>query len=195
MAPLKKKRREPGSKAKVLQFFLSNVGRVLTSDEIREASGNASEWARRLRELRNEDGWQILSHRDRADLKPNEYIMETTKRAPAFARGISKETRAFVTARNGNTCQMCGAAAGDPDPYQPNRTIRLTMGHIIDKSKGGSDEPSNLRVLCSNCNEGLQNIAPPRPSTIDLLTYVRRATREDQKTALAWLLSKYKSEI
>jgi hypothetical protein len=189
-----KQRKEPGSKAKVLQFFLANLGKVLTSDEIREASGNASEWGRRLRELRNEDGWQILSHRDRADLKPDEYVMKTTKRTPAFARGISKETRAYVLARNGNTCQQCGVAAGDQDPYQPGRTVRLTMGHIVDKSKGGNDEPSNLRALCSACNEGLQNIAPPKPSTIDVLTYVRRATREDQKAALEWLMKKFDGE-
>ena len=48
--------RQPGSKAKILYFVLANIGRVITSDEIREASGNKSEWARRVRELRNEEG-------------------------------------------------------------------------------------------------------------------------------------------
>jgi hypothetical protein len=182
-----------GSKAKVLEFLLKNVRRVVSSDEIRAASG-ASEWARRLRELRDEEGWPILSHRDRADLKPGEYLLESTKRKPAFARGVSKETRAIVYARNGNTCQLCGVAAGDADPYQPERTIRLTLGHIVDKSKGGSDDVSNLRALCTNCNEGLQNISPPKPSQIDLLTYLRRATREDQKAALKWLQSKFGDE-
>jgi hypothetical protein len=186
--------RRLGSKAKVLYFLLANIGRVITSDEIREASGNASEWARRLRELRNEEGYQILSHNDRADLKPGEYLLETDKRLPAFARNISKETRAVVYARNGNTCQLCGVAAGDPDPYNPGRTIRLTLGHVIDKSKGGTDEPSNLRALCSNCNEGLQNISPPKPSQIDLLTFVRRSTREDQLAVLEWLQTKFKSK-
>jgi 5-methylcytosine-specific restriction endonuclease McrA len=179
-----------GSKAKVLEFLLENVRRVVSSDEIRAASG-ASEWARRLRELRDEEGWPILSHRDRADLKPGEYVLESTKRRPAFARGVSKETRAIVYARNGNTCQLCGVAAGDADPYQSERTIRLTLGHIVDKSKGGTDDVSNLRALCTNCNEGLQNISPPKPSQIDLLTYLRRATREDQKAALKWLQSKF----
>src|ERR1043165_2619170 len=182
-----------GSKAKVLEFLLGNVRRVVSSDEIRAASG-ASEWARRLRELRDEEGWPILSHRDRADLKPGEYVLESTKRRPAFARGVSKETRAIVYARNGNTCQLCGVAAGDADPYQSERTIRLTLGHIIDKSKGGTDDVSNLRALCTNCNEGLQNISPPKPSQIDLLTYLRRATREDQKAALKWLQSKFGDE-
>ncbi|HXH93769.1 MAG TPA: HNH endonuclease [Thermoanaerobaculia bacterium] len=183
---------QPGSKAKILYFLLANIGRVVTSDEIREASGNKSEWARRLRELRNEEGYQILSHNDRADLKPGEYLLETDKRLPAFARKISKETRAAVLARNGNTCQLCGVSAGDTDPYDPSRTIRLTMGHIIDSSKGGTDQASNLRALCSNCNEGLQNISPPKPSLIDLLTFIRRATRDDQRAALEWLRKKFK---
>jgi len=179
------------SRAKVLEFFLANVGRVVTSDEIRKASG-ASEWARRLRELRNEVGWQILSNRDRNSLKPGEYILETTKRLPAFARNISKETRALVLERNGYTCQMCGMAAGDTDPYLIGRTVRLTMGHIIDKDKGGTDDPGNLRVVCTNCNEGLQNISPPKPDRLQLLTYIRKATRDDQKAVLEWLLTKFK---
>jgi hypothetical protein len=67
--------REPGAKAKIKVFLLANVGRVVTSDQIRNASGGASEWARRLRELRDEMGWPILSHNDRADLKPDEYLL------------------------------------------------------------------------------------------------------------------------
>lgn len=126
-----------GSKALVLDFLLQNIGVVLEAKDIQVASGGASEWARRLRELRNEDGWQVLSHKDRADLKPGQYLLETKKRVPAFKRGISKETKARVLERNGYTCQMCGAAAGDPDPFSAGRTVRLTMGHIIDKSKGG----------------------------------------------------------
>lgn len=141
-----------GSKKRILEFFLQNVGKVLESRQIQAASGGVSEWARRVRELRNEDGYQILTHKDRADLKPNQYLMETTKRVPAFARNISKETRAWVLERNGYTCQMCGLAAGDPDPYNPNRTVRLTMGLILDKSKGGDDSPQNLRAICTNCS-------------------------------------------
>lgn len=95
--------------------------------------------------------------------------METIERAPAFTRGISRETRAWVLGRNGYTCQMCGVAAGDPDPFGGNRTVRLTIGHIIDKSKGGEDTPHNLRAVCTNCNEGLQNTSLPKPDRIHLL--------------------------
>lgn len=183
--------REPGSKKLILEFFLKNIGKVLESREIQEASGGAVEWARRVRELRNEEGYQILTHKDRADLKPNQYLLETDKRLPAFARNISKETRAWVLERNGYTCQMCGVAAGDPDPFGGSRTVRLTMGHIVDKSKGGDDSPQNLRAVCTNCNEGLQNTALPKPDRIHLLAQIRRATIADQREVLNWLLRKF----
>ena len=186
--------RKPGSKQLILDFFLQNIGKVLESKEIQQASGGASEWARRVRELRNEDGFQILTHKDRANLKPNQYLMETEKRVPAFKRGISKETRAWVLERNGYTCQMCGVAAGDPDPFGGNRTVRLTMGHILDKSKGGDDTPQNLRAVCTNCNEGLQNTALPKPDQIHLLAQIRRATITDQQVVLNWLLQKFNLE-
>src|SRR2546423_4029523 len=145
--------RKPGSKQLILEFFLRNIGKVLESRDIQKASGGAVEWARRVRELRNEDGYQILSYKDRADLKPNQYLMETIERVPAFARGISKETRAWVLERNGYTCQMCGVAAGDPDPFGGNRTVRLTVRHILDKPQRRGDTPPNLRAVCTNCNE------------------------------------------
>lgn len=181
-----------GSRQRILEFLLANIGRIIEGDELREASGNVSEWARRVRELRDEEGYQILTHRDRVDLKPGQYLLETDKRLPAFARSISKETRAYVLERNGYTCQMCGLAAGDPDPFDSTRTVRLTMGHIIDKSKGGSDEAGNLRAVCTNCNEGLQNISPPKPDRIHLLSQVRGATIDDQRYLLEWLERKFK---
>jgi hypothetical protein len=184
-----------GSKALILDFLLANIGRVLEAKEIQKASGGASEWGRRLRELRDEMGYQILSHKDRADLKPGEYLIETPKRVPAFKRGISKETRAWVLERNGYTCQMCGVAAGDPDPLGGPRSVRLTMGHIVDKSKGGDDTPQNLRAVCTACNEGLQNTALPKPDRIHLLGQVRRATLDDQKALLEWLVGKFGYEI
>jgi HNH endonuclease len=180
-------------RAGVLEYLLNNLGQVIEGEELREASGGQSEWARRVRELRTEYGYQILTHNDRADLKPGQYLLETDVRLPAFPRDISKETRAFVLERNGYTCQMCGMGAGDPDPFEPGRKVRLTMGHIIDKSKGGADEPGNLRAICANCNEGLQNTSPPKPDRLHLMAMVRRATVEDQLAVLQWLERKFKS--
>ena len=185
-----------GAKAKLRAYFFANLGVVLGSEQLQKVANGSSEWARRIRELRNEEGYQILTHNDRSNLKPGEYLLETTKPLPAFSRDISKETRAYVLDRNGFTCQMCGAVAGEPHPNDPaGRKTRLHIGHILDKSKGGTDERSNLRALCSVCNEGAQNITLIRPDLKQLLINIRRATTEDQLEALKWLISKFPNAL
>jgi len=172
-------------------FLLKNLNRVIEGSELRSASGGISEWARRVRELRDEQGYDILTHKDRTDLKPGQYMILTAKRRPIMDRAISKEIRARVLERNGFTCQACGAAPGDPDPFHPDRTIRLTIGHIVDFSKGGKSEFGNLRAECMNCNEGLQNASLPKPSRIELFKQIRRATVHDQRAVLEWLDRKF----
>lgn len=176
------------------RHFLSNVGRILDSDELREVSGGISEWARRVRELRDEEGYQILTHNDLDKLKPGQYLLASTKPHPALSRKMSKELRALVLDRNGFTCQMCGAVAGEPHPYDANKKTRLHIGHIIDKSRGGKDELSNLRALCSVCNEGAQNVTLDRPSARTLLVQLRRAASSDQLEALEWLVTKFPNQ-
>lgn len=183
-----------GARAKLRAYFLANVGRILESDELRKVAGNISEWARRVRELRTEEGYQILTHNDRADLRPGQYLLLDPKPLPAFSRSISKETRALVLDRNGFTCQICGAVAGEPHPYDKNRKTRLHIGHIVDKSMGGTDDPSNLRAICSVCNEGARNLTLDRPTARKLLVQVRRATAADQLEVLRWLLKKFPSQ-
>ena len=182
-----------GSRAKLREFFLANEGNILDSDTLREIAGT-SEWARRVRELRNEEGMNIVTHNDRSDLKVGEYLLADMKIKPAFERGISKETRAFVLDRNGFTCQMCGAAAGEPHPYDQGRKTRLHIGHIIDKSMGGMDELNNLRAICSVCNEGASNLTLNRPDTIKLIAQVRRAPAKDQIDVLKWLIRKFPNQ-
>ena len=179
-----------GARDKLREYFLAHLGQVLDSDTLREVAG-ISEWARRVRELRNEEDYQILTHHDRSDLKPGQYILENPKPQPAFAREISKEVRAYVLDRNGFTCQMCGAVAGEPHPYDSTRKTRLHIGHIIDKSMGGTDDPANLRAICSVCNEGASNLTLDRPSYEKLLIQVRRATGADQLKVLEWLIHKF----
>ncbi|MEJ7762999.1 MAG: HNH endonuclease signature motif containing protein [Thermomicrobiales bacterium] len=165
----------------------------MSSDTLRNVAGT-SEWGRRVRELRDEEGYDIRTHNDREDLKPGEYVLVSTTPRPAFARGISKETRAFVLDRNGFTCQMCGAGAGEVHPYDVRRKTRLHIGHSIDKSLGGTDEPGNLRAICSVCNEGAANITLARPDFDKLKAQIRRAPGSDQVEVLAWLIGKYPTE-
>jgi 5-methylcytosine-specific restriction endonuclease McrA len=52
----------------------------------------------------------------------------------------SKPSRNAIYQRDGHKCQYCGS------------TRKLTIDHIVPKSKGGSDDWDNLVVACSSCN-------------------------------------------
>ena len=178
------------ARAKLREYLVSRVGEVLDSDTLRAVAG-ISEWARRVRELRDQEGWDIATNNDDSSLKPGQYVLRSLKIRPHFDRGISKETRAIVLDRNGHTCQMCGAGAGEAHPYDLAKKTRLHIGHIIDKSMGGTDDTSNLRAVCSVCNEGIANISLERPSYSKLLAQLRRATGQDQLEVLEWLMAKF----
>ena len=180
-----------GARDNLRAHFLKNIGKVMDSNELRKIAGGITEWARRVRELRTEEGYLILTHNDRDDMKPGQYLLLDPSPKPAFERAISKETRAFVLDRNGFTCQMCGAVAGEPHPDDTTRRTRLHIGHIIDKSLGGTDDPSNLRAICSLCNEGASNITLQRPLANKLLVQIRRAPSIDQLKVMKWLMSKF----
>src|ERR1700683_1564260 len=90
--------RKPGSKERIRQFLLLHIGEVVTANQIRKAVGTqVTEWARRVRELREDEKWSILTHNDRADLKPGQYILTApppTREGILFSRPISAKLRA-----------------------------------------------------------------------------------------------------
>ncbi|AZB50551.1 hypothetical protein [Synechococcus phage S-H1] len=71
----------------------------------------------------------------------NQWLNPKPQRKP-----IKPSVRFEVLKRDGYRCQMCGATAKDG--------ATLEIDHIHPVSKGGSNEPSNLQVLCRDCNAG-----------------------------------------
>jgi len=61
-------------------------------------------------------------------------------------RNVSVRTRHQILERDGFRCLDCGAS--------PSNGALLEVDHIVPISKGGSNDPSNLRTLCSECNRG-----------------------------------------
>jgi 5-methylcytosine-specific restriction endonuclease McrA len=88
-------------------------------------------------------------------------------------------------------CAMCGTAPGDIDDLTGD-PAKFHIGLIAEGKYGGKDELSNLRSLCSTCNQGAKNITSVKPPAIWLLSQIRRAGQEEQQAVLDWLLKKFK---
>jgi len=65
------------------------------------------------------------------------------------SRCVSVKLRHQILERDRFTCMDCGATPADG--------AKLEVDHTIPVSKGGSNDPSNLRTLCSDCNRGKSN--------------------------------------
>lgn len=181
-------KRTDGARNRIRKFFEDNVGKVVTTAQI-AAIAQIRDYQRRIRELRGEEGMQILSYRDRPDLRPDQYLLASLDRVPRFTHRIDKAMRARILERNGLTCGMCGVTAGDLDPYNPNRKITLHIDHI---DPDGPTVDDNLRTLCHNCNEGRSNlVTPPTPNTLSVLRNIRRLARDDQRRVYQELKNKF----
>lgn len=74
----------------------------------------------------------------------------------------------------GKTCKYCGVSHTDKNP--------LTRDHIIPKSKGGTDDPTNIQILCYNCNQMKRDYPMFTPLRLRHLAewYVIREHEDDQ---------------
>jgi hypothetical protein len=84
-----------------------------------------------------------------------------------FDRGISARLRSVVLDHDDLFCRMCGVIPGDIDDVT-ERKVKFHIELIEDKNLGGKEELSNLRVLCSTCYQGAQEIKAERPSRLIL---------------------------
>lgn len=72
-------------------------------------------------------------------------------RAIQSRRSIGGGVRYHVLHRAGFKCQACGARPTD------SNDVELAIDHIVPFSLGGSNDASNLQVLCAPCNSSKSN--------------------------------------
>lgn len=176
-------------------YFEQNVGRVITSGELRDAAGDVSEWARRVRELKDEHGLQILTHNDREDLRPGQYLLLTLEPRPVIRRTMSSKLRRQILERDGGTCQICGAGAGEESGCETGKRCRLQVDHILPISQGGKDDPDNLRAVCVFYNKDKADlIKPASGQAVAALALIRKLPRDVQREVYLFLRRKFDTE-
>lgn len=72
-------------------------------------------------------------------------FVEQKPRTASSRRPFSVQGRFDILMRDGFRCRYCGRCAPD---------VELEIDHIIAVANGGTNDPSNLAVACSDCNAG-----------------------------------------
>ena len=139
---------DAGVRDKLLRFFRANVGQQVTSEELRYVAGDRSEWARRARELRTEDGWPVVTKfTGDPTLAMGVYVLARDEQAPAHDRHISELTRREVMRRDAWSCRWRGC--GWPEGFPPSDVRFLEAHHVEHHASGGSNDADNLVTLCN----------------------------------------------
>ena len=95
--------------AKILKFLLGNVGKPVTGEELRYVANGRTEWARRVRELRTEQGWPVATKvTGSPDLPVGEYIRLANRQTFEHDRRIPDGLRREVLRRDDHKCTDCG---------------------------------------------------------------------------------------
>jgi len=163
-AKVRKLYTQPSVKKRIEAFFLDNIGRTATREQIMEVAkdpktGRVPENChQRLSELRTDEGYTILSWRNRKDLKVSEYLMPTPKKRPYAGSRAKINPKAWrrVLERADFRCEwsdddvVCGLRSGDKDPVGGG-TVRLTPDHKRPHAMDypiDPNDPDEWQALC-----------------------------------------------
>jgi hypothetical protein len=133
---------------KILEYLRRNVGEQVTGEELKYLAGDAKEWARRVRELRTEAGWPIVTKNSgREDLAVGVYVLEEDRQAEEHDRRIPDDVRVAVLKRDNFSCVRCGWNRPMLSPDDPRKFLELH--HITHHKDRGANTVENLETLCN----------------------------------------------
>lgn len=146
------RKKRVGVKEKIIEYLRKNVGAQVTGEELSYLAGDTKEWARRIRELRTEDGWPIVTkNTGRSDLPVGVYVLEEDRQAYEHDRCIPDPVRVAVLERDHFTCVNCGWNRSKLTKDDPRKMLELH--HVKHHSDGGDNTVENLITLCNVCHD------------------------------------------
>jgi len=136
---------------KIIEFLKLNVGRPVTGEELRYLAKNRLEWPRRVRELRTEFGWPIVTkNTGREDLDVGSYVLEADRQSPVHDRKIPDPVRYAILERDKYKCVKCGWSH---KKYNRSNPRHLELHHVKHHSRGGENTKENLISVCTSCHD------------------------------------------
>ena len=140
-------------KNKLLEYLREHVGKSVTGEELKYLAKDRSEWARRIRELRTEDGWPIFTRvSGLPDLPVGVYVLEADRQAEVHDRKIPDPVRVAVLKRDDYSCRKCGWNHATREEADRLRNL-IELHHITHHADGGENVLENLIALCNVCHD------------------------------------------
>jgi len=138
-------------RSKILHYLQHHVGKPVTGEELRYVAGDKTEWARRVRELRTEYGWPVITkYTGDPSLPIGTYLLESLRQSPEHDRTIPDPVRRRVLRRDQYQCVQCDWNKTLWDKSDPRH---LEIHHIKEHVKGGENIEENLITLCTVCHD------------------------------------------
>jgi hypothetical protein len=145
------RKKKTGVRSKILEYMRRNVGKPITGEELRYIANDKSEWARRVRELRTQEGWPVTTKSTgRPDLDVGVYVLEQDRQSPPHDRTIPDPLRREVLRRDKYTCSNCKWNHALWNPSDPRH---LELHHVEHHVRGGKNIAENLITLCTVCHD------------------------------------------
>jgi hypothetical protein len=133
---------------KIIEYFRKNVGEEITGEELKYLAKDKKEWARRVRELRTEQGWPIVTKNSgRQELAIGVYVLEEDRQTYEHDRHIPDPVRVAVLQRDGFKCVRCGWNRSMLSPDDPRKMLELH--HVRHHKDKGKNTAENLITLCN----------------------------------------------
>ena len=192
-------------KARMEAFFLENLGKIATREQLIQVAtdprtGRVPEnWHQRLSELRTDDGYTILSWRNRGRLRVSEYMMPSAeKRSTASRRSRpTASVWADVLIAHNSTCAWeeggisCGLREGEIDPVGGG-TVRLTPDHKTPHSvhaDADALDPDRWQPLCGRHQVMKRNYWDDESGWLNVMAILQSASEEQKREAYNFLQS------
>jgi len=190
-------------RARIRAFFLDNLGKVVTREQLIEVatdpvSGRVPEnWHQRLSELRTDEGYTVLSWRNRGDLKVSEYMMPNAERrntaskrtrpnASTWKKVLGEYEHRCAWSEEGVTC---GLRDGDIDPVGGG-TVKLTPDHKTPHALHADIDPKDStkwQPLCGRHQVMKKNYWDDETGWLNVVAIVQSASETQKREVYRFL--------
>lgn len=201
---VKKKYGQASIKQRIEALFLDNIGKIITREQILQVAINPitgkqpENWHQRLSELRTDDGYTILSWRNRGWLRVEEYLMISSDKRPQAGKRVrpTKEVWTKILVKAKHRCEWkedgkrCGLKESEIDPIGGGK-VKLTPDHKNPHSVNPDSDPTDPKqwqALCGRHQVMKKNYWDSSTGKMNVYAIMQSATAIEKEIVFKFLL-------